>query len=181
MTRRPVSLQKPPNETVTATFCPLTLAHVEQIDTFWRAILRAAQEPDISWDWAYKLRLAVNDRRYEAYAIEWEELVQGVMLLETQWHRSWMSARSPLVYVEYLASAPWNRRPIEDPPYLAGVGRTLLLLARQRSVELGYGGRVGLHSLPRTEAFYHLKNMADYGPDPDKDGLVYFEYPALQR
>jgi hypothetical protein len=34
MTRRPVSLQKPPNETVTATFCPLTLAHVEQIDTF---------------------------------------------------------------------------------------------------------------------------------------------------
>lgn len=66
----PVSLRKPPAETVTATFCALTLAHVEQIDTFWRAILQAAQEPDISWDWAYKLRLAVNDSRYEAYAIE---------------------------------------------------------------------------------------------------------------
>ena len=123
----------------------------------------------------------MNDSRYEAYAIELDELVQGVMLLETQWHRSWSPARSPLVYVEYLASAPWNRRPIEDPPYLAGVGRTLLLLARQRSVELGYGGRVGLHSLPRTEAFYHRNNMAGYGSDPDKDGLVYFEYAALKR
>ena len=178
---RPVSLRKPPHETVTATFCSLTLGHVEQINTFWRFILQAAQEPDISWDWAYKLRLAVTDRRYEAYAIELDELVQGVMLLETQRHRSWLRSRSPLVYVEYLASAPWNRRPIEDPPYLAGVGRTLLLLARQRSVELGYGGRVGLHSLPRTEAFYHRNNMADYGPDPDKDGLVYFEYAAIQR
>ncbi len=181
MTRRPVSLQKPPNETVTAIFCALTLVHVEQIYLFWRSILQAAQQPDISWDWAYKLRLAVNGSRYKAYAIELDALAQGVMLLETQWHRSWFPARSPLVYLEYLASAPWNRRPIEDPPYLAGVGRTLLLLARQRSVELGYEGRVGLHSLPRTEAFYHRNNMADYGPDAEKDGLVYFEYAAVQR
>jgi hypothetical protein len=45
---RPILLRKPPNETVTATFCALTLVHAEQIDTFWRAILQAAQEPDIS-------------------------------------------------------------------------------------------------------------------------------------
>jgi hypothetical protein len=178
---RPIALRKPPNDIVTATFCSLTQGHVEQINTFWRSILREAQQPDISWDWLYKLRLAVGDSRYEAHAIEFDELLQGVMLLETQWHRSRLPERSPLVYVEYLASAPWNRRPVEDPPYLVGVGRALLLLARQRSVELGYGGRVGLHSLPRTEAFYHRNNMADYGPDPDKDGLVYFEYAALPR
>ena len=83
------------------------------------------------------------------------------------------------VYVEYLASAPWNRRLLEDPLYLVGVGRALLLLARQRSVELGYGGRVGLHALPGAEAFYRRYDMPDYGPDLDKDGLVYFEYGAL--
>jgi hypothetical protein len=143
---RPIALRKPPNEIVTATVCFLTPGHVEQINTFWRLILREAQQPDVGWDWVYKLRLAVGDGRYEAYAIELDELVQGVMLLETQWHQSWLPARSHLVYVEYLASAPWNRRPIEDPPYLVGVGRALLLLARQSSVELGYGGRVGLHS-----------------------------------
>jgi hypothetical protein len=58
--------------------------------------------------------------------------------------------------------------------------RFLLLLARQRSVELGYGGRVGLHSLPGSEAFYRRNNVPDYGPDPAKDGLVYFEYAALR-
>lgn len=31
------------------------------------------------------------------------------------------------------------------------MGLTLLLFARQRSLELGYGGRVGLHALPECE------------------------------
>ena len=177
---RPIPLRKPPDETVIATFCRLTLVHVEQINTLWCSLLEATQESDIDWDWAYKLRLAVSDRRYEAYAIELDELVQGVMLLETQWHRSWLPERFPLVYVEYLASAPWNRYSVGDRPYLVGVGRTLLLLARQRSIELGYGGRIALHSLSQTEAFYRRNNMIDYGADPEKEGLVYFEYGALQ-
>uniref|UniRef100_A0A8T6QJ72 GNAT family N-acetyltransferase n=1 Tax=Lyngbya confervoides BDU141951 TaxID=1574623 RepID=A0A8T6QJ72_9CYAN len=142
-------------------------------------MLRETQQPDADWNWAYKLQLAVNDERYEVYGMELEALLQGVILLETQWHRSWLPQRFPLVYVEYLASAPWNRRLIEDPPYLVGVGRALLLFARQRSLELGYGGRVGLHSLPGAEAFYHRYQMPDYGPDPDKGGLVYFEYAAF--
>ena len=87
--------------------------------------------------------------------------------------------RNPLVYVEYLASALWNRRSLEDPPFFEGVGIALLFFARQRSVELGYGGRVGLHSLPNSEAFYHRCNMPNYGPDPDKDELVYFEYGTI--
>ena len=77
-------------------------------------------------------------------------------------------------------ATPWNHRLVEDPPYLVPMGRALLLLARQRSVELGYGGRVGLHLLPGSEAFYHRDNMAVYGPDPEKEGLVYFEYATLR-
>jgi hypothetical protein len=69
---------------------------------------------------------------------------------------------------------------IEDPPYFVGIGRALLAFARQRSADLGYGGRVGLHSLLESEAFYHRQGMPDYGADPDKDGLVYFEYGTLQ-
>lgn len=177
---RSILLSKPPSETVIATICDLTQVHVEQINSIWRRILREAQQPDASWDWAYKLRLALGNSRYEAYGIELDDLLQGVVLLETQWHRSWLPQRFPLVYVEYLASAPWNRRPLEDPPYLSKVGRALLLLARQRSVELGYEGRIGLHSLPGSEGFYHRYNMTDCGPDPDQDGLIYFEYAALQ-
>lgn len=177
---RLIRLAKPPDAIVTVTIRSLVQDDVEQIDALWQGILRELQQPDSSWDWAYKLRLALSDRRYEAYVIEFNDLVQGVILIETQWHRSWLPQRFPLVYIEYLASAPWNRRPVEDPPYLKGVGRALLVLARRRSVELEYGGRVGLHSLPEAEAFYRRYNMPDYGPDPDKKDLVYFEYGALQ-
>lgn len=176
---RSLRLTQPPNRIVTAAIGFLTQEQVGQIDAIWTGLLQETGQPDARWNWAYKLRLAVNDDRYEAYGIEFEALLQGVILLETQWHRSWLPQRFPLVYVEYLASAPWNRRLLEDPPYLVGVGRALLLFARQRSVELGYGGRVGLHALPGAEVFYRRHDMPDYGPDMDKDGLVYFEYGAL--
>ncbi|MEM6866829.1 MAG: hypothetical protein AAF528_00395 [Cyanobacteria bacterium P01_C01_bin.121] len=177
---RTVRLPKPPDEIVTALVCALTPEHVQQIDSVWTDILRETGQPDADWNWSYKLRLSFNEERYEAYGIEQDEILHGVILLETQWHRSWFSERYPLVYVEYLSSAPWNRRPIEDPPYLRQVGRALLTVARQRSVELGYDGRVGLHALPGTEGFYDHLNMLDNGPDPEKEDLVYFEYAALQ-
>lgn len=49
------------------------------------------------------------------------------MLMETQWHLS----------------------------QVRGIGEALLFFAWQRSVELGYSGRVRLHFLPGTEAFCH--------------------------
>lgn len=159
--------------------------HLVQIETIWQGMLRETQQPDMDWSWAYKLRLAARESRFEAYVIEIDQLAHGVMLLETEWHRSQLDGqgeeRLPLVYVEYLASAPWNRRVIEDPPYFVGIGRTLLMFARQRSVELGYGGRLGLHSILESEAFYHRQEMPDYGADADKDGLVYFEYGTVRQ
>jgi hypothetical protein len=38
-------------------------------------------------------------------------------------------------------------------------------LAQLRSEELGYGGLVGLHSLPGAEAFYRKMGMIDGGAD----------------
>lgn len=119
------------------------------------------------------------DDRFETYAIESEELTQGLLWLETQWHRSWVNRDWRIVYVEALASAPWNRSILDDPPFFRGIGTALLLFARRRSYELGYGGRVGLHALPDAEGFYDRRNMMDYGPDPDKENLRYFEYGVL--
>ena len=158
-----------------------------QVETLWKSMLIEAGQADKDWNWAYKLRLATTNDRFEAYVVEQDNVVHGVVLIETQWHRSQVNDgettaptnRQPLVYVEYLASVPWNRRSLEDPPFFAGIGGVMLAFARQRSVALGYGGRVGLHSLPHAEAFYRRYNMPDYGPDADKDGLVYFEYSTL--
>ena len=65
--------------------------------------------------------------------------------------------------------------------FFRGVGQTLLQFARQRSLGLGYGGRVGLHSLPESEMFYRRLQMPEYGNDLEKEGLVYFEYGVLRR
>jgi len=174
-------------EMVPGIICTMTQRHLMQIETLWKNMLIEAAQADMGWGWDYKLRLATTDDRFEAYVVEQEDVVHGVVLVETHWHRSQLSYggatalenRSPLVYVEYLASAPCNRRSLEDPPFFTGIGGVLLSFARQRSINLGYGGRVGLHSLPHAEAFYRRYNMPDYGPDPAKDGLVYFEYGTL--
>lgn len=155
--------------------------HLEDFETIWKGILNAADQPDRYWIWDYKLRQADRDTRYETYAVEVDSLTQGLMFLETQWHRSQLPQQYPLVYVEALAAAPWNRQLLEDPPYFRGVGQTLLLFARQRSLELGYGGRVGLHALPGSEGFYRRNQMPEYDPDPDKEDLIYFEYGILRR
>ena len=126
-------------------------------------------------------RPMIVEERFEAYALEVGDLTQGLLLLETQWHRSGLPQRYPLVYVQAILSAPWNQIIIEDPPFYVGVGRALLLFARRRSEQLGYQGRVGLHALPGSEGFYHRVDMPDYGPDDDKEGLIYFEYGATQR
>jgi len=45
-----------------------------------------------------------------------------------------------------------------------------------RSEELGYGGLVGLHSLPNAEKFYRKMGMLEGGTDAAKENLTYFEW-----
>ncbi|WP_242065441.1 GNAT family N-acetyltransferase [Trichocoleus sp. FACHB-262] len=178
--RRSIQLLSGTGAIVTGLLCDMRERHLEDFETIWQGTLRLTDQADRDWRWNYKLQQADQAVRYEAYAIEVDSLTQGLMWLETQWHRSQLPQRDRLVYVEALAVAPWNRRLLEDPPYLRGVGRTLLLWARQRSLELGYDGRVGLHALPGSEGFYRRNQMAEYGPDSDKEGLIYFEYSLIR-
>ncbi len=179
--QRSIQLLSGTGEIVAGLLCSMSDRHLEDFETIWKGILRATEQLDSYWSWDYKLRQSKQDARYEAYSIEVDSLTQGLMFLETQWHQSQLPQRYPLIYIEALAAAPWNRRQLEDPPYLRGVGRTLLLFARQRSMELGYEGRVGLHALLGSEGFYRRNQMLEYGADPEKEGLIYFEYGVLRR
>lgn len=161
---------------VEALLVNLAQSHLEAFDTLWRPLLQRFEAEDKFWDWVVKKRISLSSDNFESYAIEYEGVAQGLIAIETQWHRSWITPQAQLVYVEAIASAPWNRIRLQQPPTLKGVGSLLLAFARRRSLQLGYGGRLGLHSLASAQGFYDAKNMMEFGPDPDKDDLVYFEY-----
>ena len=88
---------------------------------------------------------------------------------------------SSVLYVDYLATAPWNRPSIENPPRFRGVGVTLLAAAVQLSKDEGFKGRIGLHSLPAAGKFYEEKcGMTVIGPDSQKQNLTYYEFTSEQ-
>ncbi|MEL6556438.1 MAG: GNAT family N-acetyltransferase [Cyanobacteria bacterium J06621_11] len=174
------------NQPVEATLLDAVPRHVTSFQQDWKPMLRQFSQEDKYWDWAFKQQSADNHGRYECYAIEADEQTQGLMFLETQWHKSRMSANQPLVFVDALSAAPWNRAQIGRPPRFKRVGSVLLEFARTRSEALGYEGRVGLESLPEAEGFYERRNMIRFEPefDPyvdDELPLAYFEYPPRRR
>jgi hypothetical protein len=171
----------------TAILLDITERHLREADEVWNALLRQFQQEDKFWNWNFKQRLYLTRDNYEGYAIEGANRTEGLLLLETQAHYSQLNRQARLVYVEALVTAPWNRQAIRRPPELRGVGTILLTFARQRSLELGYEGRVGLNALPGAESFYEDKNnMIRFDPDPDdypdRDDkpLPYFEYPPIR-
>ncbi len=89
-------------------------------------------------------------------------------------------AGRPLVYLDYLEVAPWNRPELGITPRLRGTGSALVTAAIALSDEEGFKGRIGLHSLPQADSFYRKIGMTDLGHDPAYQNLRYFEMTAEQ-
>jgi hypothetical protein len=156
----------------------LTTKHLDDFRTVWKEQLKTSADEDRYWDWNQKQRiyLAGGIDTYEGYAIECEGLTQGMMILQLRGYRSQIEPNRRLVYIHSLATAPWNRLSNPDPNGFRAVGSALLRFARFRSEELGYGGLVGLHSLPAAEMFYRKMGMIDGGADAEKENMTYFEW-----
>jgi hypothetical protein len=161
---------------VPATLCSMNTDHLDAFEQYWKPLLLASSEDDQYWEWRLKYRTYGARLGAESYIIECDGELQGLMLIETLGHRSWFSPDRRLIYVHSLATAPWNRPRIENPPRYRLVGGTLLEFAEYRSHELGYGGLVGLHSLPGAEDFYRQAGLIECGADPEKENLIYFEH-----
>jgi hypothetical protein len=112
-------------------------------------------------------------------AVECQGQPQGLMAVLRSPRRSRLGD-GHVVYVDYVETAPWNLKSSNASPRFSGVGTCLLAEAVRLSFESGFGGRVGLHSLPQAEAFYTRCGMTQVGADPSYFDLVYFEYTAQQ-
>jgi hypothetical protein len=161
---------------VDAKLLTLTDKHLDDFETFWKSRLQVSDEEDGHWNWVKKNQFTLFSSDYEKYAIECEQITQGLMMLEVSNYYSKNTRQQKIIYVDFLSTAPWNRISLKNPPDYKGVGLTLLSFAKQRSRELGYGGRVGLHALPKAENFYQTRGMKNFGIDSEKENLVYFEW-----
>jgi hypothetical protein len=173
-------------ELVEASLVQMGAKHVEHFDSFWKELLLEFEAVDARLSWRFKQQLTERNANYECYALECEGLTQGLLMLETQNRWSLFDRGQRLVYVEVIMTAPWNRLSIQRPPEWRRVGRSLMAWARQRSVELGYEGRVGLQSLPDAVGFYEQIDMMRLELEPHEivdadEKLPYFEYRVPRR
>jgi GNAT superfamily N-acetyltransferase len=187
MTESRIYLQRSEtNELVEASLLDeVTDHHLAMWDRSWRPAMethcagRASRDKpeDHHWDWNWK----ANEWRpllgYHSFAIVCENDLQGLMLAS-----DFKSARlqaqfgKPIVYVEFVATAPWNRPEVQKPPRYRGVGTVMVAAAVELSWDLEYRGRIGLHSLPAAERFYREScGMTELGKDAAHQNLMYYE------
>jgi hypothetical protein len=171
----------------------------EHIDEHWMPELRAIRKAqrtevvehvrdevrDSHWEWSNKLKEARKDGLIsDVFVIEAGDMTQAAMIVR-KGSVKYLSLHSehpgrPLVYVDYVATAPWNRRVVDDPIY-KGCGIMMLGTAISLSINEGYGGRIALKSLRGAESFYRERvGMTEVVEGIDEDGLKYFELPVSQ-
>lgn len=145
---------------------------------------RALWPQSLHWNWAKK---AVDLKPYapgplsahRLFGISAEGKWQGLLLARCVGCQTRIAPGGrDLVYIEFVETAPWNFRVPQTgrDALFKGIGAQLVELAIRWSDDLGFRGRVGLHSLPQSESFYggHC-GMTDFGPDPNHHNLRYFE------
>jgi hypothetical protein len=164
---------------------------LEEVEALWADARRAlagisraaggAQLEHSHWNWRNKIEsVKAGEHLLVAVELKQDGLPQGLMAV-SRLAKPARLRHGHVLYIDYLESAPWNlRSPISSPRFL-GVGTQLVTEAVRLSLECGWDGAVGLHSLPQAEAFYGQKlGMERIGFDAAYYNLAYFEWSGPQ-
>jgi len=137
---------------------------------------------DHHWKWREKSEHFNKRLDHNTYSVECAGETQGLMFAQNiSFAKEPSQLNQFIVYIEMISSAPWNRHGFSENPKYQGVGPLLVGTAISLSDSLGYGGRIGLHSLPQTESWYRYIGMTDIGPDMKyHNQLRYFEMTPQQ-
>ena len=63
---QPVQLLTSSGQVITGQIVPMEQRHYDEVNTIWKPILLATEQPDAGWIWDYKLRQSQREARYEA-------------------------------------------------------------------------------------------------------------------
>lgn len=162
-------------------FQDLDSKNLDDFERIWKPALVIHKTQDAHWDWVEKAKETTRSLKYETFAIECDGITQGLMLVDvTKFAKVESQKGRELAYVELLATAPWNRPKFNPQPLYKGVGRVLIGSVISLSADLGFRGRIGLHSLPDSESWYRSEaGFTDVGYDPAKR-MRYFEMTEAQ-
>jgi hypothetical protein len=152
-------------------------------DSNWREFIKQVYGRSLSyvpgnihWSWTQKQK-EYPKNQYNSYAITCNNQTQGVMVIRDDVNKK----QQGMVYIDYLATAPWNLEEFsKSPPRYKRIGYVLMATAVTRSRIDSFDGRLGLHSLSASENFYRKIGMTDYGEDSNYDDLRYFEMDEIQ-
>lgn len=150
------------------------LPSAEQTEEKWEELLGRFGAPDEHWEWRTKCTIAPGTNREILSLLNASEVEAAMVLLSGKLSRE--VPPRPIVYVDFVAVAPWNRREIQNPQRFRHLGTVMLGAAVARSISQGLDGRCGLHSLPQSEGFYRHHGMTDLGIDAGYGSLRYFEF-----
>jgi hypothetical protein len=143
----------------------------------WLAIQGDFDVQDQHWEWRTKCSIAPGTNRRVLSLLNGSEVEAAMLLLTGKTSRD-PSTPLPILYVDYVAVAPWNRRTFQNPQRFRHLGTVMIGAAVELSRALGLDGRCGLHSLPQSEGFYRRIGMRDFGLDAAYSSLRYFEFDA---
>ena len=128
---------------------------------------------DYGWNWVNKIAHC-SSKEYEWFYLIAEGKVQAVCII---YHpKSSIIDGENIFYIDYIASAYWNRNRPGYKRRFSSAGTKLISFAVDHATaKLGYRPGFSLHSLPTAEAYYRRIGMTPYECDPQKENLRYFE------
>lgn len=168
-----------------ASWAPVRVRMIQELTR--RGIPRTSWPESLHWNWAKKAAELTPDRLgalgdVRVFGISTANDWEGMQLAKAAGHMTKLkSVGRELVYIEYVESAPWNWEvaQIKQEARYRGAGMQLVEMAVRWSLQLGFHGRIGLHSLQQAEDFYRRRcGMTDLGPDSDwrYQKMRYFEF-----
>lgn len=128
---------------------------------------------DLQWNWLNKA-LNTLSADYDWFTLECDSKVQGVLVA---YHpKKSLTESGDVFYIDYLATAPWNRDTPSTSALFKGIGTSLVVSVaiyyiKRQSYKPGFL----LHSLPAAEGYYRGLGMTDLGIDASKENLRQFE------
>ena len=138
--------------------------------------------PHTHWHWQNKAGPARNSRRI--LGVECNDEMQALIALCLDRNcRLPEQVGQPLVYVDYIETAPWNLKRYTEQPRFRGCGPHLIRAAVGLSLSRGWEGRLGLHALEEDDTlrFYRqVCGMTEMPPDASYYSLRYFEMTVAQ-